>query len=296
MSKIAFIGLGNMGSPMAMNLLRAGHELCVFDLLPNADAELREAGAETANTALEAVSGVDFIISMLPASQHVESLYLGSVKMPGLLPSLNTDTVIIDSSTIDSTSAKYVHAEAAKCGVQMLDAPVSGGVAAAAAGTLSFMCGGNADTFTKAKPVLDAMGKNIFHAGGDGAGQVAKVCNNMLLSILMQGTSEAIKLGVDNGLDASILSEIMLASSGRNWTLECYNPCPGVMPAVPSSHQYQPGFMTKLMCKDLDLALAAAATSGSTIPMGILARDLYMRHARAGNDLKDFSSIFEMKN
>ena len=177
-------------------------------------------------------------------------------------------------------------------GLAMLDAPVSGGVAAAEAGTLSFMCGGEQDTFAKIKPLLEAMGKNIFHAGGAGAGQSAKVCNNMLLSILMLGTSEAIKLGIDHGLDPAVLSEIMLASSGRNWTLECYNPCPGVMATAPSSHDYQPGFMVDLMYKDLGLAMDAAQGSKSPVPMGALAHSIYSAHSANGNGRKDFSSVF----
>jgi 3-hydroxyisobutyrate dehydrogenase len=186
-----------------------------------------------------------------------------------------------------------VSAAAKSKGIAMLDAPVSGGVAAAAAGTLAFMCGGDKATFEKAKPILEAMGKNIFHAGAIGSGQVAKMCNNMLLSILMTGTSEALRLGVDNGLDPSVLSTIMLASSGRNWTLEVYNPYPGVMENAPASNEYKPGFMVDLMCKDLGLALGAAEKSASKTPMGLLAQKLYNSHQEQGNGKLDFSSIIQ---
>ncbi len=184
-------------------------------------------------------------------------------------------------------------AAAAAKGLEFVDAPVSGGTAGAAAGTLTFICGGSDAGFAKAKPVLECMGANIFHAGGAGAGQVAKICNNMLLSVLMVGTSEALSLGIDNGLDPKVLSDIMKVSSGGNWTLEKYNPCPGVMPSVPSSNDYQGGFMVDLMVKDLGLSQEAALSSQSSTPMGALARSLYVNHARKGNGRRDFSSIFE---
>ena len=292
MAKVAFIGLGNMGRPMAANLVRAGHELHVFDLSAKAMQELSALGARTACSSEQAVRDVDFVISMLPAGQHVKALYIGTDETAGLFSVLDHATLVIDSSTIDNASAQSLHQAASAQGIAMLDAPVSGGVAAAEAGTLSFMCGGEQDTFAKIKPLLEAMGKNIFHAGGAGAGQSAKVCNNMLLSILMLGTSEAIKLGIDHGLDPAVLSEIMLASSGRNWTLECYNPCPGVMATAPSSHDYQPGFMVDLMYKDLGLAMDAAQGSKSPVPMGALAHSIYSAHSANGNGRKDFSSVF----
>ena len=292
MAKVAFIGLGNMGRPMAANLVRAGHELHVFDLSAKAMQELSVLGAHTACSSEQAVRDVDFVISMLPAGEHVKALYIGTDETAGLFSVLDHASLVIDSSTIDSASAQSLHQAASAQGIAMLDAPVSGGVAAAEAGTLSFMCGGEQDTFAKIKPLLEAMGKNIFHAGGAGAGQSAKVCNNMLLSILMLGTSEAIKLGIDHGLDPAVLSEIMLASSGRNWTLECYNPCPGVMATAPSSHDYQPGFMVDLMHKDLGLAMDAAQGSKSAVPMGALAHSIYSAHSANGNGRKDFSSVF----
>ncbi|WP_461537612.1 3-hydroxyisobutyrate dehydrogenase [Spongorhabdus nitratireducens] len=290
MANVAFIGLGNMGGPMAANLLKAGHSVTVFDLVPEAVQQLVDQGATSAENAAAAVEGVDFVISMLPAGRHVEGLYLGE---SGLLNVLNSSAVIIDSSTIDAATARKVHAAAAEKGIAMVDAPVSGGVAAAAAGTLSFMCGGSDEAFASVKPLLDGMGKNIFHAGDSGAGQVAKVCNNMLLSILMVGTSEALRLGADNGLDPARLSEIMLASSGRNWTLEVYNPYPGVMENAPASNDYKPGFMNDLMLKDLGLAMETAVHSGSATPLGAMARSLYASHVSKGNGKLDFSSILQ---
>ena len=293
MAKIAFIGLGNMGAPMAANLVGAGHRVRVFDLVADAVEQLVSTGALAAESAADAATDVDYVISMLPAGQHVEALYTGAADALGLFSVLDSDTIVIDSSTIDSATARRVQKGAADHGLQMVDAPVSGGVAAARAGTLAFMCGGRADTFARAKPILESMGKNIFHAGESGAGQVAKACNNMLLATLMIGTSEAIRLGIDNGLNPAVLSEIMLSSSGRNWTLECYNPCPGVMENAPASNDYQPGFMVDLMCKDLNLAVNTARASESSVPLGTLARDLFKRHASGGNGARDFSSIFE---
>lgn len=290
MAKVAFIGLGNMGGPMAANLLKAGHEVTVFDLVPAAVQELQAQGASSADSATEAAKAVDYVITMLPAGKHVESVYLGD---DGLLNTVAPGTVLLDSSTIDVATVRKVAEAANAKGIEVMDTPVSGGVAAATAGTLAFMCGGSEATFEKAKVILQGMGKNIFHAGDHGAGQVAKICNNMLLSILMTGTSEALQLGVDNGLDPSKLSEIMLASSGRNWTLEVYNPYPGVMPNAPASNDYKPGFMVDLMCKDLGLALETAAQSGSNTPMGSKAQELYNAHQEAGNGKLDFSSILK---
>lgn len=290
MSKIAFIGLGNMGGPMAANLLKAGHKVTVFDLVPAAVKQLADAGASAADTAAAAAGDADVVVTMLPAGKHVERVYMGD---NGLLDAVKPDALLLDSSTIDAATARKVAAAANEKNIAVMDTPVSGGVAAAAAGTLAFMCGGSEASFAKAKPVLAAMGKNIFHAGDHGAGQVAKVCNNMLLSVLMVGTSEALRLGTDNGLDAAKLSEIMLASSGRNWTLEVYNPYPGVMATAPASNDFNPGFMVDLMCKDLALAMDTAQQTQSATPMGALARSLYTAHQSQGNGGKDFSSIIE---
>ena len=240
MATITFIGLGNMGGPMAANLVKAGHDLTVFDLSSEAVKALTSEGAKSAATIQEAVEGAEVVISMLPAGQHVEAVYLGD---NGLLKNLPSTTLVIDSSTIAPETAKGVAEAAVAAGITFMDAPVSGGVGGAKAGTLTFICGGEADAFERTKPILEGMGKNIFHAGPHGSGQVAKICNNMLLAILMSGTSEALALGVKNGLDPAVLSEIMKQSSGGNWALNVYNPWPGVMEGVPASRDYEGGFL-----------------------------------------------------
>jgi 3-hydroxyisobutyrate dehydrogenase len=291
MAKIGFIGLGNMGGPMAINLVKAGHEVRVFDLSPDAIATLVEAGAAAVNAVEEVCEKADFVVSMLPAGKHVKAIYTGE---NGLVNHLNKNTLVIDCSTIDAESAQFVGNALADAGIAFVDAPVSGGVAGAAAGTLTFIVGGSDADFNKAQTVLNDMGKNIFHAGAVGAGQVAKICNNMLLSILMAGTSEALQMGVDHGLDPKVLSEIMLNSSGRNWTLELYNPCPDVLENVPSSNGYKPGFMVDLMAKDLGLAMQAAQQTNSATPMGALAKNLYNLMQNQGSGSEDFSAIFKL--
>jgi 3-hydroxyisobutyrate dehydrogenase len=206
---------------------------------------------------------------------------------------VSKEAVLIDCSTIDAESAQVVGKHAQAKGIEFMDAPVSGGTAGAAAGTLTFICGGSDNAYEKAQTVLTVMGANIFHAGATGAGQIAKICNNMLLSVLMVGTSESLQLGIDNGLDPKVLSDIMKVSSGGNWTLEKYNPCPDVMEHVPSSNDYQGGFMVDLMVKDLGLSQQTSVASNSSTPMGSLARSMYVNHARQGNGRRDFSSIFE---
>jgi 3-hydroxyisobutyrate dehydrogenase len=292
MATVAFIGLGNMGGPMAKNLVTAGHSVTVFDLVPEACAELEAAGAGVAESAETAIPGAEYVITMLPAGKHVRAVYLGDHN-DGLLSKLDPGTVALDCSTIDAETARIVGEAAKSQGIGFMDTPVSGGVAAAAAGTLAFMCGGDAETFDKAKVVLSDMGKNIFHAGPAGAGQVAKGCNNMLLAIHMIGTAEALEMGARHGLDPAVLSEIMLSSSGRNWSLEVYNPYPGVMENAPASNDYKPGFMVDLMVKDLGLAMEIASTASFDNPMGQLARDLYEEHQKDGNGQRDFSSILE---
>jgi len=291
MKHIAFIGLGNMGAPMALNLVRAGHQLTVFDLSPAAVGKLVEAGAKAAPDAQSAVAEADIVISMLPASAHVEALYLGE---QGILPRMCDGALLIDCSTIAPQSARKVAQAAAARGLAMIDAPVSGGTAGAAAGTLTFIVGGDAAALEQARPILAAMGKNIFHAGGNGAGQTAKICNNMMLGILMAGTAEALALGVSNGLDPKVLSDIMCKSSGRNWALELYNPYPGVMDNTPASRGYSGGFGVDLMLKDLGLAAEAALSARAAIPLGELARNLYSLHSRAGAGALDFSSILQL--
>ncbi|HCH33187.1 MAG TPA: 3-hydroxyisobutyrate dehydrogenase [Oceanospirillaceae bacterium] len=290
MTQIAFIGLGNMGGPMAANLVKAGHQVTAFDFVQAALDTFVEAGGVAAGSAMEAIKDAQVVVSMLPAGKHVAGLYLGS---DGLLANLPKGSLVVDSSTIDVETARKVGAEAKNLGIHFVDAPVSGGTAGAKAGTLSFIVGGDQTCFERAQPVLEAMGKNIFHAGDAGAGQMAKMCNNMLLSVLMAGTAEALQMGVENGLDPKVLSDIMVKSSGRNWALEIYNPVPGVMDGTPASNDYQGGFMVDLMNKDLGLALGAAQASNSTVPMGQQASQLFKAHGDAGHGGLDFSSIYQ---
>lgn len=289
MAQIGFIGLGNMGGPMAANLAKAGHQVTVFDLSADALKVAAEQSCEVASSTQAVVDGADFVISMLPADKHVQGVYLGE---QGLIHSLSNSTVVIDCSTIAAETARHVGAELGKQGITFIDAPVSGGVGGAIAGTLTFICGGSEAAVEQARPILNDMGKNVFRAGEIGAGQVAKICNNMLLSVLMVGTSEALQLGIAHGLDPKVMSEIMLQSSGRNWTLEVYNPCPNIMDNVPSSKGYQGGFLVDLMSKDLGLAQQAALASGASTPMGSLTLNLYRSWAQLGHGREDFSSIF----
>lgn len=291
MSRIAFIGLGHMGGPMAANLLKAGHELQVFDLVPAAVEAAVALGARAAASAAEAVDGADVAISMLPASRHVEGLYLGA---DGLLARLAPQALAIDCSTIAPASAQKVAAAAAAHGVAMIDAPVSGGTAGAAAGTLTFIVGGEAAALERARPLLQAMGRNVFHMGASGAGQVAKLCNNMALGVIMAATGEALALGAAHGLDPAALSQMMAVSTGRSWATEVCNPWPGVLENAPASRGYSGGFGSDLMLKDLGLAAEAAMGVGSPIPLGELARNLYALNARAGRGGLDFSSVIQL--
>ena len=288
MKKIGFIGLGNMGEPMATNLVKAGFDVIGFDLIEEAKKKAERNGIQIVKDAVSASKNVDALISMLPASKHVESLYLGE---DGLLSKLDKAVLIIDCSTIAPDSAIKVANQAKDLGFSMVDAPVSGGVVGAQESTLTFIVGGAENNVERARPLLEKMGSNIFHAGNNGAGQVAKVCNNMLLAIHMCGTAEAIALGVKNGLDAGVLSEIMRKSSGGNWSLEVYNPYPGVMSSAPASRNYEGGFLNKLMAKDLGLAKEASESTNSETPMGDLARKLYQDLINQGYEDLDFSSI-----
>lgn len=292
-SSIAFLGLGNMGLGMASNLKKAGHSVTVFDPSPKAQEAAAEAGLCAAPTPVQAAEGADAVISMLPTGKHAKAVYIGDGATPGLLDTVSKSTVCLDCSTIDAATAREIGEAAAAKGVGYMDSPVSGGTAAAAAGTLAFMCGGPEATFARAKPLLEAMGPKIFHAGPAGAGQVAKACNNMLLAIHMIGTAEALEMGARSGLAPEVLSEIMLASSGRNWSLEVYNPYPGVMEGSPASKGYPEGvgFMVDLMLKDLGLAMDAAKGVGVELSMGAKAQQLYAAHRDAGNGARDFSSI-----
>ena len=288
---IAFIGLGNMGAPMAANLHKAGHRVTAFDLSAEALAKAREHGVGTAASAAEAVEGASVVVSMLPASRHVEALFLGN---DGLLAKLAAGTLVIDCSTIAPASAQKVANEAVARGHAMLDAPVSGGTAGAAAGTLTFIVGGEADVLERARPVLQGMGRNIFHMGGAGAGQVAKLCNNMALGVIMAVTGEALALGTAHGLDARVLSQMMAVSTGRSWATEVCNPWPGVLENAPASRGYSGGFGSDLMLKDMGLAVEAAMGVGATIPLGELARNLYAMNKQAGRGGLDFSSVVKV--
>ncbi|TAA12043.1 3-hydroxyisobutyrate dehydrogenase [Pseudoxanthomonas winnipegensis] len=291
MSHIAFIGLGNMGGPMAANLVKAGHTLSVFDLAPAALEAAKAAGAHAAASALDTLDGAEVVISMLPASRHVEGLYLDD---GGLLEKIPAGALVIDCSTIAPASARKVAQAAAARGLAMLDAPVSGGTAGAQAGTLTFIVGGEAQVLERARPVLQAMGKNIFHVGASGAGQVAKLCNNMALGVIMAVTGEAIGLGVAHGLDPKVLSQMMAVSTGRSWATEVCNPWPGVLENAPASRGYSGGFGNDLMLKDLGLAVEAAMGVGATIPLGELARNLYAMNKQAGRGGLDFSSVVQL--
>ena len=290
--KVAFLGLGNMGLPMALNLIKAGHQVHGFDLIQSQLDAFKAEGGIPVQSASEAAKDADVIISMLPASRHVEALYLGDA---GLLATANPKALLIDCSTISPKVSQAVAAAAKAKGFAMIDAPVSGGTAGAQAGTLTFMVGGDASALDCARPLLEKMGKNIFHAGASGSGQTVKVCNNMLLGIQMLGTSEALRLGIANGMDPKVLSDIMSKSSGRNWALELYNPCPGVMENVPSSKGYAGGFGVDLMLKDLGLATENAGDLEASVPLGELSRKLYEAHSKAGNGQLDFSSVFNLK-
>ena len=291
--KIGFFGVGHMGGPMAANLVKAGHEVAAFDPVPALLAAAVNDGVKAAESAAEAVQGADVIVSMLPSAAAVRGLYLGARDREdgGVLQHIDKSALIIDCSTIDADTARDVAGIAREQGRVMIDAPVSGGVGGAKAGTLTFICGGESDAIERARPVLECMGAQVFRAGDNGAGQLAKICNNMLLAIHMIGTAEALQMGADHGLDPAVLSEIMKASSGDNWSLDKYNPWPGVMENVPSSKDYEGGFAVKLMNKDLGLALQAALSTQSANPMGNLAKSLYAAHGNHGYSEKDFSSI-----
>lgn len=286
MANVAFIGLGNMGGPMAQNLLKAGHALTVFDLSPAACDAARAAGAAVAADAAAAVRDADCVVTMLPAGAHVRDIYLG-----GVFGAARAGAVFIDCSTIDVSTAREVIAAAEDKGFLMVDAPVSGGVAAAAAGTLTFMVGGGDRAFAAAKPFLEPMGKVIVHAGAAGNGQVAKVCNNMLLGISMIGTCEAFKLAERLGLDAQVLFDISSKASGQCWSMTSYCPVPGPVPSSPANRDYKPGFAAAMMLKDLKLSQDAAAAAGMETPIGRAAAALYEKFVKDGNGNVDFSGI-----
>ena len=285
---IAFIGLGNMGGGMAANLVKVGHTVRAFDLAEDALARAREHGCETFATVREAVSGVDAVVSMLPNGAIVDAVYAKDVI--GYAPA---SALLLDCSTIDVDTARKVAAAAESAGHAIVDAPVSGGIAAANGGTLTFMVGGTDAAFARAEPILSAMGKAVIHAGASGAGQAAKICNNMILGATMVATCEAFALALKLGLDPQTFYDISSKASGQSWSMTSYCPLPGVGPQSPADSDYQGGFAAALMLKDLKLALAAAASAGAKVPMGSRAEELYAAFAAAGNGGKDFSAIIK---
>ena len=289
MARVAFIGLGNMGGGMAANLVKAGHEVQAFDLAEAALAQAVENGCARMATAREAARNVDALVTMLPAGKHVRQVYADCVI--GAAP---TDAILIDCSTIDVSSAKAVAAQAGEQGYQMVDAPVSGGIAAANGGTLTFMVGGSERGFALAEPVLAPMGKAVIHAGGSGAGQAAKIANNMLLGATMIATCEAFLLAKKLGLDLQTFYDISSKASGQSWSMTSYCPVPGVGPETPADRDYQGGFAAALMLKDLKLAMAAAQDADASVPMGAAAESLYQAFANGGNGGLDFSAIIKM--
>lgn len=287
MANVGFIGLGNMGAPMAANLIKAGHTVKGCDLSETARANAAAAGVPLAVGAVEAVGGADVVITMLPGGKHV----LGVYEENGIIGAVAKDTLFIDCSTIDVVSARVAHGIAEAAGMASLDAPVSGGVGGAAAATLTFMAGGTDTAFARAKPILEAMGKRIVHCGTAGAGQAAKICNNMILGISMIGVAEAFVLAEKLGLSHEALFEVASNASGQCWSLTSYCPVPGPVPTSPANRDYAPGFAAALMLKDLRLAQQAALAAGATTPLGAEAAQLYALFAGAGNVGKDFSGI-----
>jgi 3-hydroxyisobutyrate dehydrogenase len=285
MTAIAFIGLGNMGGPMAANLVKAGHSVLGFDLVEASRSEASANGVAIAASAREAVAAAEVVITMLPAGRHVLAVW------DDILPAVQRGALVIDSSTIDVESARRAHQAAQGAAVVSLDAPVSGGVGGAKAGTLTFMCGGAEPAFAAAKPILEKMGKRIVHCGEAGAGQAAKICNNMILGATMIATCEAFVLAEKLGLSAQALYDVASTSSGQSWSLTSYCPVPGPVPASPANNAYKPGFAAALMLKDLKLAQEAALSAGAVTPLGAEAAQLYALFAAAGHASDDFSGI-----
>jgi 3-hydroxyisobutyrate dehydrogenase len=291
MARIGFIGLGNMGGPMAANLVKAGHSVAAFDLSAERVAAAVSAGAEAAPDARAALSGSEIVITMLPSGREAEAVYFGPA---GLVAQAGAGTLLVDCSTIDVATARRLNGEAAGRGLVLLDAPVSGGVAGAAAASLTFMVGGPAEGFARAEPILKAMGKAVIHAGDAGAGQAAKICNNMILGVSMIAVCEAFVLAERLGLAAEKLFEISSKSSGQCWSLTSYCPAPGPVPSAPSNRGYRPGFTAAMMLKDLRLAQEAAIAGGAATPLGAEAAALYALFVGAGNAQTDFSGIIRM--
>ena len=288
MAQIGFIGLGNMGGPMVANLIGAGHSVSVFDIEAGAVARAVESGATAAASAAATAEGAEVMITMLPAGAHVRSVF---VTDDAVLDALAEGALVIDCSTIDVPTAREMIAEADKRGQDMIDAPVSGGVGGAAAGTLTFMCGGSERAFARAEPILQAMGRNIFHAGDAGAGQSAKVCNNLMLAIQMIAVSEGFGLAEKLGLDAQKLFDISSTATAQCWAMTSYCPVPGPVPTSPANNDYKAGFTVAMMLKDLKLSQDAAGTTGANTPLGAHATELYDAYAALGNEGLDFSAI-----
>lgn len=286
--KVAFFGLGNMGLPMARNLAKAGHEVVGYDVVEAARERARAANLAVADSPAAALGGAEAVITMLPAGPHVREAYLGE---DGILAHAPAGALLVDSSTIDVETARLVHREAEARGFVMVDAPVSGGVAGAEAATLTFMVGGGDEAFARAKPLLEAMGRAVIHAGGPGTGQAAKICNNMMLGIQMISVCEAFVLAERLGLEHERLFEIASKSSGQCWSLTSYCPVPGPVPQAPSNRDYRPGFTAAMMLKDLGLAQQTAQQAGSATPLGAMAAQLYRLFVQQGNADLDFSAI-----
>lgn len=286
MARVAFIGLGNMGGGMAANLAKAGHDVRAFDLSEAALASAGSAGCLPVADAAEAVAGAEAVITMLPAGRHVEEVYTAAA-IPGASPS----AVLIDCSTIDVATARRLAEAASAKGLAAVDAPVSGGIAAASAGTLTFMVGGSPEAFERARPFLDDMGKAVIHAGASGAGQVAKMCNNMILGATMIATCEAFAMAEKLGLDPQVFFDISSKATGQSWSMTSYCPVPGVGPTSPADNDYQGGFAAALMLKDLRLAMEAAEQANASVPMGTRARDLYEAFVASGKGGDDFSGV-----
>lgn len=289
MAKVAFIGLGNMGGGMAANLAKADHQVAAFDLSAAALDRAAQAGCTRAGSASEAVAGADAIITMLPAGTHVSDVYHSQV-----FAQAPKTAILIDCSTIDVDTARQVAADAGAAGLTMVDAPVSGGIAAADAGTLTFMVGGSAEAFERARPYLEVMGKAVLHAGEVGSGQAAKICNNMLLGATMAATCETFVLAQKLGLNPQTFYDISSKASGQSWSMTTYCPMPGVGPETPADRDYQGGFAANLMLKDLKLASEAAQSVGAYTPMGGEAEELYQRFVDRGGAIKDFSALIKM--
>jgi 3-hydroxyisobutyrate dehydrogenase len=291
MARIGFIGLGNMGLPMAINLIKAGHAVTGFDLVSGLLDKLAEAGGKVAATAGDAARGAEVVITMLPAGEHVRQVWM---HQGGLIDVVkDSKPLLIDCSTIDVDSARAVTAEAEAAGLSMLDAPVSGGTVGAQNGTLTFMVGGSEAAFAAGKSILEGMGKNIFHAGGPGAGQAVKICNNMMLAINMVGVAEGFILAQKLGLDWEKLHAICATATSNSWALSSYCPAPGPVPAAPSNRDYAPGFMAQLMLKDVKLSQAAAEATGSPTPLAAMAQSFYQAVCDQGDGTKDFSVVFK---